>query len=104
LFRSDIGVILSGRSGYKDSEGLLQRVVEHGERLSIRVSIKEPNLENQYYKGLQFTLITKINGREHYIGDGGFVDWSQKLLESKKERLIISAIGLDRLLLTEALN
>ncbi|MDM5196518.1 hypothetical protein QUF79_00185 [Fictibacillus enclensis] len=97
LFQSDIEVILSGRGGYQDPEGMLRRVVQHGERFSIQVSIKEPNLENQYYKGLQFTVITKINGEEHNIGDGGFVDWSQKLLASKKERLIISAIGLDRL-------
>ncbi|KSU85427.1 hypothetical protein GA0061096_1669 [Fictibacillus enclensis] len=99
LFQSDIEVILSGRDGYKDSEGLLRRVAQLGKRFSIKVSIKEPNLENQYYKGLQFTVITKINGEEHNIGDGGFVDWSQKLLGSKKQRLIISAIGLDRLLL-----
>ncbi|MBP1996208.1 hypothetical protein [Paenibacillus eucommiae] len=37
--------------------------------------------------------------KEYYIGDGGFVDWTQKMLENKKERLLISAIGLDRLLL-----
>jgi hypothetical protein len=99
LFHSDIEVILSGRDGYKDPEGLLQRIVQYGEERSINVSIKKSNSENQYYTGLQFTVITKINGRDHYIGDGGFVDWSQQLLGSKKERLIISAIGLDRLLL-----
>jgi len=99
LFRSDIEVFLSGRGGYKDSDGLLQRIVQYGEERSINVplSIKAPNNENQYYKGLQFTIVTNINGREHYIGDGGFVDWTQQLLGSKKERLIISAIGLDRL-------
>lgn len=97
FFQSDIEVVLSGRGGYKNPEDLLQRVVQHGEQFSIPVSIKEPNLENQYYKGLQFTVITKINGEEHKIGDGGFVDWSQNLLASKKERMIISAIGLDRL-------
>jgi hypothetical protein len=101
LFHSDIEVILSVRDGYKDSEGLLQRIVHYGEERSIRVSIKESNLENQYYIGLQFTVVAKINGRELYIGDGGFVDWSQQLLGSKKERLIISAIGLDRLLLKD---
>jgi hypothetical protein len=101
LFGSDIVVVLSGRVGYKDSDGLLQRIIQYGEDRSIKVtlSIKEPNIENQYYKGLQFTVITNINGREHYIGDGGFVDWSQQLLGNKKERLFISAIGLDRLLL-----
>jgi hypothetical protein len=99
LFHSDIEVILSGRDGYKDSDGLLQRIVQYGEEGAIKVSIKEPNSKNHYYTGLQFTVITNINGREHYIGDGGFVDWSQQLLGSKKESLIISAIGLDRLLL-----
>lgn len=33
------------------------------------------------------------------IGDGGFVDWTQKLLGNKKERCLISGIGLDRLLM-----
>lgn len=101
LFRSDIKVVLNGRIGYKDTDGLLQRIVQYGEECSIKVdlSIKEPNKENRYYKGLQFTVISNINGREYYIGDGGFVDWSQQLLGSKKERMIISAIGLDRLLL-----
>lgn len=101
LFRSDIKVVLNGRIGYKDTDGLLQRIVQYGKECSIKVDlyIKEPNKENRYYKGLQFTVITNINGREYYIGDGGFVDWSQQLLGSKKERMIISAIGLDRLLL-----
>jgi hypothetical protein len=99
LFGSEIEVILSERDGYKDSEGLLQRIVQNGEESSIKVTVKEPNLENKYYTGLQFTVLTHINGKEHYIGDGGFVNWSQQLLGSKKERLIISAIGLDRLLL-----
>lgn len=99
LFGSEIEVILSERGGYKDSEGLLQRIVEYGKEISIKVTIKEPNLANKYYTGLQFTIITNINGKELYIGDGGFVNWSQQLLGNKKERLIISAIGLDRLLL-----
>lgn len=101
LFSSDIKVVLNGRIGYKDTDGLLQRIVQYGEECSIKVnlSIKEANKENRYYKGLQFTVMTNINGREYYIGDGGFVDWSQQLLGRKKERMIISAIGLDRLLL-----
>ncbi len=101
LFGSEIAVVLSGRDGYKDPEGFLQRIVQYGEELPVKVdlAIKEPNKENQYYKGLQFTIVANINGREHSIGDGGFVDWSQQLLGSKKERMMISAIGLERLLL-----
>lgn len=55
-------------------------------------------IENQYYKGLQFKIYVNINGSEVEAGDGGFVGWSQKLLENKKERMLISAIGIAPLL------
>jgi hypothetical protein len=101
LFRSEIEIIFSERDGYKDTAGLVSRIINHGNELSMNVSISkvEPNKENQYYKGLQFTLKTVIDDKEYYIGDGGFVDWTQKMLGNKKERLLISAIGLDRLIL-----
>lgn len=101
LFGSDIEIILSERSGYNDSAGLVSRIIKHGNELSMNVSVStgEPNMENQYYKGLQFTLKTVIGESEYFIGDGGFVDWTKNMLGSRKERLLISAIGLDRLIL-----
>jgi len=36
-------------------------------------------------------------GVEMEIGDGGDVPWTQKLLSNAKERLIISAVALERL-------
>ncbi|WP_339209268.1 hypothetical protein MHH56_15840 [Paenibacillus sp. FSL K6-3182] len=101
LFGSDIEIIISERSGYKDSTGLVSRIIKHGNELSLNVSVSsgEPNMENQYYKGIQFTLKTVIGETEYFIGDGGFVDWTQNMLGSRKERLLISAIGLDRLIL-----
>lgn len=101
LFHSKIEVIFSERSGYKDSAGLLARIIEYGDRLELKdvvIRTGSPQMENQYYKGLQFTIKTVIEDEEYTIGDGGFVDWTQKMLGTKKERLIISAIGLDRLL------
>jgi hypothetical protein len=100
LFNSEIEIIFSDRAGYKDTAGLISRIIQHGHDLSMNVSISkgEHNTENQYYKGLQFTIKTIIDNKKFYIGDGGFVDWTQKMLGNKKERLIISAIGLDRLL------
>ncbi|UVI29227.1 hypothetical protein [Paenibacillus spongiae] len=100
LFGSEIELICSERDGYKDTAGLFSRIIKCGHEHSTNVSIStgEPNKENQYYKGLQFTLKTVIEGKEYYIGDGGFVDWTQKMLGNKKERLLISAIGLDRLI------
>jgi hypothetical protein len=99
LFRSEIEIILNAHDGYKDTDGLLKRIISYGEERLVKVNITKTNKDNQYYKGLQFTIKTTIQGKEHFIGDGGFVDWTQKLLNSKKERLLISAIGLDRLLL-----
>ncbi len=102
LFNSKIEVILSERGGYKDSAGLVSRITEYGYGLELDdviISTGAAQKENQYYKGLQFTIKTVIEGREYYIGDGGYVDWTQKLLGTKKERLLISATGLDRLLL-----
>ncbi|BBI36677.1 hypothetical protein [Cohnella abietis] len=101
LFNSKIEVIFSERDGYKDSAGLVSRIIEYGESLELNevvIRLGSPQKENQYYKGLQFTIKTVIEGKEYYIGDGGFVDWTQKMLGAKKERLLISAIGLDRLL------
>jgi hypothetical protein len=37
------------------------------------------------------------DGELEEIGDGGFTDWSQQLTTSRKERLLISGLGLDRL-------
>ncbi|MFC5649503.1 hypothetical protein ACFPYJ_10230 [Paenibacillus solisilvae] len=101
LFGSEIEIIFSARDGYKDAAGLVSRIMKHGDELSmnVQVSTGEPNKGNQYYKGLQFTVKTVIDGQELHIGDGGFVDWTQQMLGSRKERLLISAIGLDRLIL-----
>lgn len=101
IFNSSIEVIFSERDGYKDSSGLVSRITEYGKCLALDgvvISHGSPQKENQYYKGLQFTIKTVIEDKVFYIGDGGFVDWTQKMLGVKKERLLISAIGLDGLL------
>jgi hypothetical protein len=99
VFNAGIEITLSQRPGYKDSEGFLKRLLQFGESLDVEVKLREPDWGNHYYQGLQFTIKTTIQGKEHFIGDGGFVNWTQQLLGGKKERLLISAIGLDRLLL-----
>lgn len=99
LLRSDIEIVLSARQGYTDSDGLVERIVnygrEHGIKATLSVSASEET--NEYYKGLQFTVKTVINGNTYTIGDGGFVDWPNRLLSRRRERMLISAIGLDRL-------
>ena len=53
-----------------------------------------------YYDDLCFKIyVTDNNDEEIEIGDGGMVNWTQKLLADKKERLLISALGVERLCL-----
>jgi predicted acetyltransferase len=53
--------------------------------------------ENNYYQGLQFKIKASFENTEYEIGDGGFVDWPKKILQNNKERMLISGIGLERL-------
>lgn len=47
------------------------------------------------------TFASRVNAYVHgelgEIGDGGFTDWTAGLIASKKERLLISGLGMDRL-------
>jgi hypothetical protein len=51
-----------------------------------------------YYQGLCFKVFAVMAGERVEIGDGGLVDWTQRLVASRKERLLISGLGLERLI------
>ncbi len=49
-----------------------------------------------YYDRMCFKVYT--SGEERFeIADGGLVDWTQRLVQSRKERLMISGLGVERL-------
>jgi hypothetical protein len=50
-----------------------------------------------YYRDLCFKVNADTGGELEEIGDGGFTDWAMRLTASRKERLLISGLGLDRL-------
>lgn len=102
-FGAEIEIAVNRRGGYTDGEGLLARLMKDAESLPFRVSVSPDadRTDNAYYKGLQFTVIAHIGESALPIGDGGFVDWTQQLLGSRKERMLISAIGLERLAMIE---
>jgi hypothetical protein len=52
-----------------------------------------------YYAGFCFKAFATLRGTTFEVADGGHVEWTQHLLDSRKERLMISGIGLDRLAL-----
>ncbi len=93
-------LILKKRGGYKDGQGFLERTAEHIQKTlpGLSVTLETGNSDNAYYQGLNFKLMIPTGDELSEVGDGGFVDWTQKMLGNKKERLLISAIGLDRLM------
>lgn len=51
-----------------------------------------------YYQTLCFKLYVAVqDGSTLELGDGGVVDWTQKLLSNKKERLLISGLSSERI-------
>ena len=50
-----------------------------------------------YYRSVCMKIRAHIGGSAMEYGDGGLVDWTQLLVNSRKERLIISGASIDRL-------
>lgn len=50
-----------------------------------------------YYQGLALRAEAIVGDSTVDVANGGFVTWTQCLLSSKKERLLITGIGVDRL-------
>lgn len=50
-----------------------------------------------YYESLRFKVFATFADERAEVGDGGFVNWTQKLVGSNKERLVISGLGIDRI-------
>ncbi|NGX48594.1 MAG: hypothetical protein K940chlam5_00182 [Candidatus Anoxychlamydiales bacterium] len=52
-----------------------------------------------YYKDVCFQIFAKNSSNENLmLVDGGFTDWTAKLLSNKKERFLISGLGSERLI------
>ena len=86
------------RAGYKDAEGFITRIVSavRDNLPDMELSIDNEVNNTAYYKGLQATLNAKAGDSIIEIGDIGFTDWTRRLLNSPGERLLISAMALDR--------
>jgi len=69
------------------------------EHKKVRIGIDQDRMQGRgYYGQLCFKIFaTPSKGREQELVDGGDVNWTQKLLNNAKERLIISGCGSERL-------
>ena len=89
-----LGLCSAGRAGAEETLldeqlGFYVRVLERFGPVEVD---REPR-KQAYYGGATFGVA--VAGRE--LVEGGFVDWTQRLLGDRKERLLISGIGLDLL-------
>jgi histidyl-tRNA synthetase len=50
-----------------------------------------------YYAGFCYKASTVRDGVRKEIADGGVLDWTQRLLGNRKERLVTSGLGIDDL-------
>ena len=64
----------------------------------IRIGFDQDRKQGRgYYNELCFKIFaTSPVGKEHELADGGDVNWTQKLLNNAKERLVISGCGSER--------
>jgi len=80
----------------KESSGFREKFNKSIDYLKGRVKYEfVDDLENNYYKTIRFMISTEVNGQELDVADGGIVDWTQKLLSDRKQRMCTSAIGLE---------
>jgi hypothetical protein len=109
-----LGVYVATVSAIVDSVELVVSVADtsDGQRLlesvrnrwagesNVRVEQDPKRLTLQrYYRRACFKINAVIAGRAIEFGDGGFTDWTERLLDDRHERLLISGAGLDRLAL-----
>jgi len=73
-------------------EGKLRKALESITQ-EIAVKIEKQSDEGDYYKMVRFRFFLQHEGEEINLSDGGFVDWTQKLIPNKKHRMIISGLG-----------
>jgi hypothetical protein len=88
--------------GSKDARPMVRsEVVENLQSVhkKVRIGVDQDRMQGRgYYGQLCFKIFaTPSNGREQELVDGGDVNWTQKLLNNAKERLIISGCGSERL-------
>ncbi|MBM3659924.1 MAG: hypothetical protein FJW95_10545 [Actinobacteria bacterium] len=76
---------------------VLQTVIERIGSAARAEEWPERTAARGYYPGICFKLFVTHDGVEVEVADGGMVDWTQHLVASKKERLMISGLGLERL-------
>ena len=93
--------------GGSDNSRLIERIAsgfDPGDIVALKTE-EDSEFGRNYYTRLRFmiSVVNRSNQEFDYI-DGGFTDWTVRLLGNKKERLLTSGIGTDYLLRTTGIK
>lgn len=82
---------------YDSNSPLISNSLSHIKNSGFDVRIAESDSQNNYYYGMRIKTKIIADGVEYEIGDGGLLDWTQKLLANKKERMLTMGLGIQLL-------
>lgn len=99
-YNGKMAVTLRPRTGYTACEDFFEKMASFIRDLfpAIAITVDTGSENNHYYRGLNFKIYMQKEGERIEIADGGFVDWISKMTGDKKDRCLISGLGLERLL------
>jgi hypothetical protein len=92
-------VALTDLATHESSEPFAERLMTPLRRDHIGVDVvidQERESGRGYYRSVCFKLFARVADEWLDIGDGGDVDWMEKLLSDRRERLFISGVGSER--------
>ncbi|MFN8356798.1 MAG: hypothetical protein U0Y10_20255 [Spirosomataceae bacterium] len=80
------------------NDTLYPRLCEWVERnLGNQVRLQREDSPQHYYQHIQFKIWVSKQGETYELADGGFVNWTQQLTNNRKERMMSSGLGIERL-------
>lgn len=95
-----VHVVIKALQHNEEENFLAKSVIEElgGKFSKLDLSYEEvPSRDHRYYKSLRFSINFNHHESHINIGDGGFVDWAEKLTGNKKERMLTSGLGTELL-------
>ncbi len=90
--------LLDKDPGKRLSDSFINKLSENFPEVEFTIDSNNSNANN-YYKSIRFQISFEFGNEKILIVDGGFTDWTEQLLSDKKERLLISGFGTDRIIL-----
>jgi hypothetical protein len=77
--------------------GVIGPLAEQFAGVTFKIDMNREQARN-YYSGLCLSLwAANASGKSMNLADGGFTDWTRRLLSNAKERLLISGLGIELL-------